>query len=395
MLKRKLAISDIRLNHFAGKYVNQVLKSNRLTYGKFTRLFEKELAKKLNRRYVLFVNSGTNGLQLALQAMKELYGWQDGDEVIVPAVTFIATSNAILQANLQPIFADVEEDHYCLNPEKIAAKISKKTRAILPVHLFGQSSDMAKILPVAEKFGLKILEDSCETMFVKYRNKQVGTLGDISVFSTYATHILTTGVGGVVTTNNKKLFTIMESLVFHGRDNIYLNIDDDDDIRDKKTLEKILGRRFLYNHIGFSIRLTEMEAALGLAQLKEVDRLIKKRQENAQKITRTLSQFKDFQLPSPRPGAEHCYMLYPILIKNPKIRKIDLLLYLEQNGIETRELMPLLNQPIYKKIFGDIEKNYPTAKSLVERGFIIGSHPFLADEDIKYLEAVFKNYLNK
>lgn len=395
MSKQKFSLSDIKISPLASKYVNQVLKSNRLTYGKNTQLFEKKLAKKLNRKYALFVNSGTSGLQLALAAMKEMYSWKNEDEILVPAVTFIATSNAVLHSNLKPVFVDVESDHYCIDPNKIEAKITKKTRAILPVHLFGQSSAMKKILEIAKKYNLKILEDSCETMFVNYENKPVGSLGDISVFSTYATHILTTGVGGVVTTNDDRLFKIMESILFHGRDNIYLNIDDDDDVKDKQTLKKILERRFLYNHLGFSFRMTEMESAIGLAELQRIDSLVEKRQQNALKITKILSQFEVFQLPHPRPNAGHCYMLYPIIIKSPKIKKMDLLIFLEQNGVETREFMPLLNQPIYKKIFGEIEDNYPVAKDLVKNGFIIGSHPYLTDKNIKYLELIFKKFFKK
>jgi len=395
MLKRKITIADIRLTSLAKKYIGRVLANNRLTYGPLTEVFEKKIAKKISRRYALFVNSGTSGLTVAIQAMKELYHWQDKDEILVPAVTFIATSNVVLHTNLRPVFVDVEPDYYCIDAAKIEKKISRKTRAILPVNLFGQSADLKTITAIAKKHHLKIIEDSCESMFVKYAGQPVGSLSDVSVFSTYATHILTTGVGGLITTDNKKLFEVMETLIFHGRDNIYLNIDDDDNLDDESKLKQIVSRRFLYHRLGYNFRLTEMEAAIGLAQLTKIDDFVKKRQAIARQISKTLSPFKNhLQLPKIRAGAEHGFMLYPIVITNPSIKKMSLLIHLEQNGVETREFMPLLSQPIYKKIFGDIEKDYPVAQFLVKNGFIIGCHPYLKKADIDYLGKVFNSFFH-
>jgi perosamine synthetase len=393
MKKRHIAIANLNISKKARKYVNKVLESNRLSYGPFTEKFEREFAKTHMRKYSMMVNSGTSGLQIALHALKEIYGWEDGDEVLVPAITFIATSNIVLHNNMRPVFVDVEDDYYCIDPKKIIEKISAKTRAIIPVHLFGQSADMDKIMKIAKQHKLKVLEDSCEAMFVNYKGKTVGSMGDVSVYSTYVAHIITTGVGGIITTDDDELATMMKSLMFHGRDNIYLKIEDDD-TKDKVKLSSLIERRFQFQHLGYSYRLTEMEGALALAEIENKDNIIKNRVRVGWKIIEALSDFTDFfKLPETREDCEHIYMLFPIIIKDSKIEKEDFLLFLEENGLETRLFMPLLSQPIYKKIFGDIEKDFPVAKNLVERGFIIGCHPYLNDQDIKYIKHVFKTYL--
>ena len=392
MKKRHIAIADLRISRKAKKYVVSALNANRLSYGKFTEKFEREFARVHSRKFATVCNSGTSGLQVALHALKEVYGWEDNDEVLVPAVTFIASSNVIIHNNLKPVFVDVERDYYCVDPKKIEEKITSRTRAIMPVHLFGQSSEMKLILKIAKRHNLKIIEDSCETMFVKYMDKPVGSLGNISVYSTYVAHIMVTGVGGIVTTNDELLATTIKSLMFHGRDNIYLKIEDDD-TKNKVRLNSLIERRFQFNHLGYSYRLTEMETALGLAELEKKDQIIKSRIYVGKKLTKALSKYDRFlQLPKVREYSEHIYMLYPIVLIDDRIEKEDLLLFLEENGVETRLFMPLLSQPIYKKIFGEIEDNYPIAKKLTERGFIIGSHPYLSDQDIKYVQNLFYTF---
>lgn len=393
MQNRHIAIADLKISNRAKKYVLEALNNNRLSYGPFTEKFEKEFARLHRRRYAMVLNSGTSALQVAIHAMKEAYAWNDGDEILVPAITFIASSNAIIHNNLKPIFVDVEKDYYCIDPGKIEEKITSKTRAIMPVHLFGQSADMRPILEISRKNNLRIVEDSCEAMFVKYDGEPVGALGDISVFSTYVAHIIVTGVGGIVTTNDEQLAISMKSLMFHGRDNIYLKIEDDD-TNDKLRLNSLIERRFQFEHVGYSFRITEMEGALGLAELENKNEIIRKRQHVGKGLTKALSKFSQFfQLPKVRPGSEHIYMLFPIIICDERIEKEDLLLFLEKHGVETRLFMPLLSQPVYKKLFGDIIVKFPVAQMLEDKGFIIGSHPYLTDNDIKYVQSLFGLFL--
>src|SRR3712207_6174410 len=191
------------------------------------RRFEQEFAELHGCRFGVMSNSGTSSLQVALQALKERHGWEDGDEVIVPAVTFVATSNIVLHNRMTPVFVDVLPDTYNIDPARIEARITERTRAIVPVHLFGLPADMDPILELARAHDLKVIEDSCEAMFATYRGRPVGSFGDVACFSTYVAHFLVTGVGGLGTTNDGELAVAMRSLINHGRDSIYLSIDDD------------------------------------------------------------------------------------------------------------------------------------------------------------------------
>lgn len=393
--KRQIGIGTISISNEAKKNVLEVLASSRLSYGDFTRKFESEIAKIHGRKFSIFLNSGTSALHVSLQVLRDKYKWRDGDEVLVPSVTFIATSNVVLHNNLKPVFVDVESDYFCIDPTKIEKKITKKTRAIMPVHLFGQSADMNPILAIAKKHKLKIVEDSCEAMFVKYAGKPVGSLGDISCYSTYATHLVTTGVGGFAMTNDDDLAIRIKSYCNHGRDGIYLSIDDDD-TKNRKKLFKIVDKRFSFVHLGHSFRLTELEAALGLPQLENSNKIIAKRQKNAQLLTKALGRWEKFiQTPKVRPGSTHAFMLYPIIITNKKISRNKLVEHLEANGIETRYLMPLLNQPVYKKLFGNIENDYPVAKFLNKNGFIIGCHQDLNIDELNYIVETFDRFFKE
>jgi len=393
--KYQIGVGGTFIGASARRYVNDVLTSNRLSYGKYTQRLEEKFARLHNRKFAIFCNSGTSALQVAVHALKEYYGWKSGDEVLVPAVTFIATSNVILQNNLKPVFVDVDKDYYEIDPKKIEEKITPKTRAIMPVHLFGQPCDMDPILRIAKKHNLKVIEDSCETMFVKYKGEPTGSWGDIACFSTYVAHLLVTGVGGFALTNDSDLAVLLKSLFNHGRDSIYLSIDDDK-TTDPRKLFKIANRRFNFIHIGYSYRATEMEAAIGLSGLTDKDKMLKKRRQNAAYLTAGLKKFKDLQLPQIRPQTEHAFMMYPLVIKkDSKIKRDRLIYFLEKENIETRYLMPLLSQPIYKKLFGNIEENYPVAKWIDKNGFYIGCHQELKRSDLDYVIYTFEKFFQK
>jgi dTDP-4-amino-4,6-dideoxygalactose transaminase len=208
----------------------QALTSGRLSYGPMTRRFEREFAAFHDAKHAVFVNSGTSALCIALACLREVHGWQDGDEVLVPALTFVATANVVLEHRMTPVFVDCDPRTYNIDPGKIEARITPRTRAIMVVHLFGQVADMDPILAIAAKHGLRVIEDSCETMGVRYKGRKAGSFGDISCFSTYVAHLIVTGVGGLAVTRDEKLAEILRSLANHGRDSIYLSIDDDKDI---------------------------------------------------------------------------------------------------------------------------------------------------------------------
>lgn len=376
------------------KYIGEVLKSHRLSYGPWSKKFEEIFAKEHDSKFAVFSNSGTSALHMALAAMKEKYNWKDGDEVIVPAVTFVATSNIVLFNNMKPVFVDVDPKTYNIDPSKIEAAITKRTRVILPVHLFGMPADMDPIMKIAHKHNLRVIEDSCECMFAKYKGKKVGSFGDVGCFSTYVAHFLVTGVGGLAVTNDPELAILMRSFMNHGRDSIYLNIDADKGLSSKK-LEMVISKRFSFVRLGHSMRGTELEAALGVAQFEGRKENIWKRKKIAAYYTKHLSDLKDhIQLPSVLSDRDNNFMMYPIVLKN--IPKKNLVNFLESRNIETREMVPLINQPIYKKLFGkNLELHFPVARWINKNGFYIGSHPYLKTKEIRYIVKTIHEFFEK
>lgn len=391
--KRHISIGTLEIGAYAKKLINRTLNNRRLSYGPLTARFENQFANYHDCKYGMFTVSGTSALQIALHALKSLHGWRDGDEVLVPAVTFIAVSNTVLQNNMRPVFVDVNKKTYNIDPSQIEKHISKRTRAIIAVHSFGLPAEMDAILKIAKKHKLKVIEDGCEAVGAVYKGKKVGSMGDIGCFSTYVAHIITTGVGGLAITNNPDYAVKMKSLMNHGRDSIYLSIDDDDKVskESSKSAFRLIDRRFSFVDVGYSYRLTEMEAALGLEQMRLIKTIIRKRQQNAAYFNQALSGITSaLQLPVVPPNFSHTFLGYPILILDPKIDRSKLILHLERHGIETRYLMPLINQPIYKKLFGNLEPKYPVAKYLNAHGFYIGIHQSLTKADLEYVVRVFK-----
>lgn len=393
--KSQIGVGDVEISPLARKYVNDVLDSGRITYGKFISGFEEQTARIHKVKYAIFCNSGTSALQVALHALKLKYGWHDQDEVIVPALTFVATVNIVIQNNLKPVFVDVEPNYFMLDPNKLEPAITSKTRCIIPVHIGGQSADMTPIMKIADKHALKIIEDSCETMFARYHDKPVGSFGDFSCFSTYAAHTLVTGVGGFICTNDMSLAVKAKSLVNHGRDGIYVKIDDDKNKKDR-TLFQIVDRRFRFEDVGYSYRATEFEGALGLAQMKNWKKIVSKRKAHAAYLSKGLYDLQKFlQLPQIRAGSEHIFMFYPLVIIDSRIKRADLIYFLEKNLIETRFLLPLLSQPVYQKLFGNLENKYPVSKMIGQRGFYIGSHPGLTKLQLDYIIKKFHEFFKK
>jgi perosamine synthetase len=389
----RVTVGELQLGNKEREYLEAVIKSNRLSYGEWTQKFEASFAKMHECRYAVFCNSGTSALHIAVAALKERYGWQDGDEVIVPSVTFVATVNVVLHNGLKPVFVDVSPTTYNLDPNLIEDKITPRTRAILPVHLLGLPADMGPITDIAQRHNLRIIEDSCETMFARYQGRSVGSWSDIGCFSTYIAHYIVTGVGGFATTNDPDLAVMLKSLMNHGRDSIYLSIDDDDTNNPEKLFE-IVSRRFRFIHVGHSFRCTEMEAAIGLAQLENKDAIVAKRKAIAKRYLDKLLPYQDIlQLPQIPPDRDHVFMLFPLVLREGNKRQ--LINHLEANGIETRDLLPLLNQPIYQKMFGNLEPAYPVAEWLNRCGFYIGCHQYLTEESVDHVADSIKAFVAK
>lgn len=369
------------------RLVNQVLRSGRISYGPLSQEFEQRFAEMHGCKYGVLSNSGTSSLLVALQTLKELHGWQGGDMVFVPALTFVATVNVILQLRLKPILIDVDSIFYNIDIDKLGDAIPmfrRRARCILPVHAFGQPAEIEQIKNIAGWSQLKIVEDSCEAMLVERYGYPVGSWGDIGCFSTYIAHFLVTGVGGLSITNNPDYAQYMRSLCNHGIDLSELPTGADYD-------PTWLARKFKFCRVGHSFRLTEIEAALGLAQLDDLPAIIRKRQRNAAYLTEQLKPFEE-RLQLPQTGTEHSWMMYCLVCRQNGIRD-DLCRYLEQNGIGTRLMLPLTNQPVYRGLFD--EDDYPVAKWINANGFYLGIHQGLTGDDLDYVADKIGAFFNE
>lgn len=367
--------------------INEVLDSGRLSYGEKSRAFEAKFSEIHGSRHGVLSNSGTSSLQVALQAMKEEHGWQAHHEVIVPATTFVATLNIVFHVGMTPVLIDVDKYTYNMDTWQLPGLINENTRVVLPVHLLGQMAAMSAIKDIVGRENLyrnhdnkiRILADSCECAFATQLGKPIGHWADISCFSTYMAHLIVTGVGGIATTDNPVYAQRIRSLVNHGRDGIYISLDD----RENK---EILDRRFKFVSIGHSFRVTELESALGLAQLETWEDMIKARQENAAYLIEGLKDLAALQLPYTLPGNTHSFMMFGLVLKGGN--KWDFCRYLEDRGIETRELLPLINQPVYR-----IDQDrYPVSKWLNEQGVYIGCHQGLTKPALDHIISIIRGY---
>lgn len=326
--------------------------------GDFVEEFENNFANYHHVSHGISTSNGTTALHLALAAL----GIRKNDEVIVPSLTFIATVNSVIYCNATPIFAESDPQYWCMDPEDMEKRITKNTKAIIPVHLYGHPCDMDWIIDIAEDYDLFVIEDAAQAHGAKYKGKKVGTFGDISCFSFFANKIITTGEGGMCITDNLEFAEKMKLLRDHG-----MNPE----------------KRYWHDQIGFNYRMTNMQAAIGVAQLKKLDNFIEKKI----KIANTYNDgFKEFQaygevvLHPEMDWAKCNYWLYSILIEdNFKVDRNSLMVYLEGNGIETRSFFyPAHIMPPYKN--GETLK---VSEELSRKGVNLPSSTNLNLDDVK------------
>ena len=397
---QKIGVGYAYVSDIEKKYVNEALNESRLSQGDMVNRFEKKFAKLHDQKYGIACNSGTSALHVGLEVMKEKFKWDVSKKeykVLVPAITFIATSNACIHAGMTPVFVDVDPKTYNINPDKIEEKIDENTVAIIPVHTFGQPCEMDKIIAIAHKYGLKIMEDCAEGHFATYKGKKVGSFSDIAAYSTYVAHTITTGIGGVITTNDRQMMEISRSLIAHGRACTCEKCLASDPtkvcpLRMKTEMDK----RFMMVRMGYSYRVGEIEGALGLGQLENRDFIMNTRKKNAKYLTENLGFISRYiHLPEFEDYIDHSFMMYPMVIKkNAPFNRSELICHLEADNIETRPMLPLLCQPIYKEIFGDIEKNYPVAEWIDHYGFYVGCHHGLSKRELDKIIDSISNFIN-
>lgn len=353
------------------KAVTKVLLSGRYVSGTMVEEFERRFAEYIGTKYAVAVNSGTAALHLAL-AILDI---RVNDEVIVPPLTFFSTISAVFHQAATPVFSDVNLENYCIDPKSIKSQISNRTKAIIPVHLYGNSADMDSIIKIAKKYKLKVIEDAAQAHGTEYKGRKVGSIGDIGCFSFFATKHMTTGEGGMIVTNNKKWANLAKIMRNHG-----------------------MTDRCRHDYLGYNYRMTEIAAVMGIAQLKKLDRLNTKRIKNSFYLINRLNTFNISWLKTPKLSKhiKHTFFWCPILIDEEKLgmNTKNLIKILAQKNIETRHRYW---QPLYRqKMLTRMKKGYSGVylrNSEKIAGRIIGlpNHAGLTKKDLDYTVRTLKD----
>jgi len=355
------------------EYVAKVIKEGaNWACGASIKQFEELLAQYVGAKYCVTFNSGTSALFAALLALDI----REGDEVIVPSFTFIATANAPLFVRAKPVFADIEEETYGLDPEDVKERISNKTRAIIPVHYGGCPCKIRELKEVAEDYNLLLIEDAAEAFGAKVNDQKVGTFGDCAIFSFCQNKIITTGEGGAVVTDNKNLFEKLKLIRSHGRveqaENYFYSA---------KPAE--------YVSLGFNFRLSSMAAALGISQLKKADKLIKMRRENANYLKLRLKELEDYIMPpEPPDGYYHVYQLFTIRA----INRDGLMSYLANRGIMTRVYFHPVHLTYFFRNILRITCNLPVTEKVASQVLTLPMYPSLTKGDMDMIVEEIKNF---
>lgn len=392
----RVSFGTITITPRSKKLIREALNSKRVTSGELVRQFEKRFAELIGVREAVAVSSGTDADALALAVLYD-FGAKRGEEVIIPALTFIGTANAVLQAGFKPVFVDIERETLNINPAKIEAAITTRTRAIMPVHLMGKPAEMERIKAIAQQHRLFVVEDAAEALGAKYKGKNIGTWGDLAAFSLYVAHIITTIEGGIVVTDRKDFAEVLRSLRTHGRackcEKCVLNIREGYCPKRFKYGEDI---RFIFERIGFSSKMNELEAAVGLGNLDLYDEILAKRRQNLKSLREGLSQFKACLFTIDQaPDEEIGPMGFPIILRQgAPFTRDKLVSFLEKNNIDTRHLFSSIPTqcPAYAYL-GYRKGTFPEAEYIGRCGFHIGVHQDLKKEHLDYFLSTIKKFL--
>lgn len=359
----KIPIYRPNLNGNEKQYVNECIDTSWISSrGRFVTEFEIKFAKYIDVEHAASVCNGTVALHLALLAL----GIGPGDEVIVPTLTYISSANAIVYTGATPIFVDSLESSWQIDPDDIRRHITPRTKAVMPVHLYGQSCDMDAILAIATEHKLFVVEDCAEAFGTMYKGRHVGTFGDISTFSFFGNKTITTGEGGMVVTNDKTL---------------------SERARHYKGQGLATHREYWHDVIGYNYRMTNIAAAIGLAQLERADEFIYKKRKLADSYRSALSGLP-VELHEEQVSTKHSYWMFSVLVSSHDLRE-PLRTHLAADGIETRPFFfPIHTMPMYDRSY----QRHPVAENISWRGINLPSWPGLGEEDIAFISESMKQF---
>lgn len=370
----KISLSAPDISRLEKNLVQEVLAGDRISMGPMLNRFEREFAAYIGSKYAVAVNSGTSGLHLLVRTL----GLKDGDEVITTPFSFIASANCLLYEGVKPVFADINYQTMNIDVNLIEGCINPKTKAILPVHVFGRPVQMDVIKEIAGKYHLKIIEDACEAIGAEYMGQKVGTFGDGAVFAFYPNKQITTGEGGMIVTDNDDMAAACCSMRNQGRAE---------------------GKPWLYHErLGYNYRLNEMSAALGLGQLNRIKEILRKRSRVAAMYRERLGDIDEIGLPSfydDNPDIKISWFVFVIRLC-PPIDREQVVNHLKNAGIDTGIYFnPIHLQPFYKNQFGYRPGDFPAAEKVAGETLALPFHNNLSEEQVDYVAAVLKEAVAK
>jgi dTDP-4-amino-4,6-dideoxygalactose transaminase len=351
--------------------VVETLRSGWLTTGSKVKRFEEDFSSYVGSKHAVAVNSGTAALHLALDAV----GIKEGDEVIVPTMTFAATAEVVLYFKAKPVLVDCQRDTFNLDPTQIEVAITSKTKAIIPVHIAGQPCDMDDILSIARKYDLRVIEDAAHSLPAGYHGDTIGTIGDITCFSFYATKTITTGEGGMATTDNSEWAKRMRMMSLHGISH---------DAWKRYTKEGSWYYEVLYP--GFKYNLTDIAAAIGIEQLKKCDEFWRARQRIARIYEKAFAQLEEVEVPACRKDVQHAWHLFVIQLNLERLRinRNQFVDALREHEIGTSvHFIPLHMHPYYRDKFGYKPGDFPNASRVFERIVSLPIYPKMTEAEVE------------
>ncbi len=350
--------------------VVEVLKTPMLSIGPRVEEFERQFAEFIGVKHAMAVNSGTSALHLCVRALD----LKDGDEVITTPFSFVASSNCLLFERARPVFVDIREDTLNLDEEQIEAKITPKTKAILPVHVFGRPANMTAINALAKKHNLCVLEDSCEAIGATLGGQKVGTFGDCAVFAFYPNKQMTTGEGGMVVTNDDRIAMEVKSMRNQGRDSMSW---------------------LVHNRLGYNYRLSDINCALGIVQLNRLEELLQKREKVADMYTRALNHLEGIQRPPTRiEGVKLSWFVYVVRLQEARHRD-KMIELLKQDGIGCNTYFPPIHlQPFYVEQFGYKIGDFPITEKVAASTIALPFFNLLTSQQVNAVaESLTRNLL--
>lgn len=355
------------------EYVTDCIKTNWISsQGKYVEKLEEQFASYCGCKYGISTTSGTTALHLGIASL----GIGKGDEVIIPTFTMVATAFAVAYTGAVPVLVDAEPETWNMDVTQIEKKITRKTRAILPVHIYGHPCDMDPIMEIAKKHGLYVIEDAAEAIGSEYKGRKAGGIGEVGCFSFFANKMITTGEGGMVVTNDPAVA---------------------DKARSLKNLAYSKHTRFLHDELAFNYRMTNIQAAIGLAQLERVDEFVESRRKNAHLYNSLLSKIKGITLPVEKSWAKNSYWMYSITIEDQfGMSRDDFMKKLGDKGIQTRTFfIPMHVQPAFFDMGLYKGEKYPVSEQLARKGLYLPSSTGLSQDDMQYITSTIKEISGK